>query len=65
MDVLLDIAGLQVLQGDAHGPLERWTSILELEGHADVVVRSHQSGERCFLLILLCHAYLLVPGLCV
>jgi hypothetical protein len=33
---------------------------LEPEGHAGVAVGSHRSGEQSFLL-LLCHAYLVVP----
>ena len=62
IDVHLDIAGLQVLESDAHGPLEGQTSILEPKGHADVAVRSHRACERCLLLVLLRHADLVVPG---
>ena len=65
IDISLDNVGPQVWQGDAHGPLEGRTSVLEPEGHADVAVRSHRSGERCFLLVLLCHANLVVLGVLV
>jgi hypothetical protein len=62
VNIGFDIAGLQVLQGDALGPLERRTSVLEPERHADIAVHSHRGGKRCLLLVLLCHGYLMVPG---